>query len=179
MDIGFFFSISSRYFLLSSSFGAVDEKESLLPCRVIACGKPLLFPTFIISQFEKTTASCRERHGNQMDGQDTIYLMVCLKLCEVVKWASNSVFHYTFSEIILKKVVVVREYHENFAAFLSHFLTRVHLTTRISLRKAPPSQIINNAPHHQNVREPTRLMQWRPRYAQSIMYFTQFYNHFN
>ena len=40
-------------------------------------------------------------------------------------------------------------------------------------------KIINNAPHHQNVRKPTRLMPGRPRYAQSIMYFTQFYSHFN
>ena len=93
LDIGFFFSISSHYFLLSSSFGAVDEKESLLPCKVIACGKPLLFLTFIISQFEKTTARCHGRHGNHADGQDTIYLMVCLKLCGDVKCTSNSVFH--------------------------------------------------------------------------------------
>ena len=65
-----------------------------------------------------------------MDGQDTISLMMCLKLCEDVKRASNSVFQYTFSEIIEKKeVVVVREYHENFAVFLSHVLTRVHLNT--------------------------------------------------
>ena len=77
----------------------------------------------------------RERHGNQMDGQDAIYLMVCLTLCEKVKRTSNSVFHYTFSEIIKKNgvVVVLREYRENFAAFWGHFLTRIHLTTRISI----------------------------------------------
>ena len=30
-----------------------------------------------------------------------------------------------------------------------------------------------------NVHKPTRLLPGRPRYAQFIMYFTQFYNHFN
>jgi hypothetical protein len=104
LDTGFFFSISSRYFLLSSSFRAVDEKESLLPCRVIACGKPLLFLTFIISQFEKTTASCHERRGNQMDGQDAIYLMVSLTLCEDVKCTVTLSFITPSLKLLKKRV---------------------------------------------------------------------------